>query len=159
MTHPDCPFCRKLAELDTLPAGEIVWRFPHSVAVLGPRQYYRGYCVLVSRRHARELSELTDEVRRDYLEEMCLLARAIQEAFTPYKLNYELLGNQVPHLHWHLFPRSSDDPARLSPVWLAIDRAEHDSTERQRLQAAHLDRAAIVVALRQSLTALGAVPS
>jgi diadenosine tetraphosphate (Ap4A) HIT family hydrolase len=115
--------------------------------------------VLVSRRHARELSELTDEVRRGYLEEMCLLARAIQKAYTPHKLNYELLGNQVPHLHWHLFPRFSDDPARLSPVWLAIDRAEHEPDERQRLQAAHHDRAAIVIAVRQSLTALGAVPS
>jgi diadenosine tetraphosphate (Ap4A) HIT family hydrolase len=156
MSHPDCPFCRKLAELGAMPAGEIVWRFPHSVAFLGPWQFYRGYCVLISRRHARELSELPDEVRRDYLEEMCLLARAIERGFTPHKLNYELLGNQVPHLHWHLFPRSSDDPDRLSPVWLALDRAERDPAERLRLQAAQLDRAAIVSALRQSLAALGA---
>jgi diadenosine tetraphosphate (Ap4A) HIT family hydrolase len=157
MTHADCPFCRKLAELDAVPAGEIVWRFPHSVAFLGPWQFYRGYCVLVSRRHARELSELPNEVRRDYLDEMCLLARAIEKAWTPHKLNYELLGNQVPHLHWHLFPRSGDDPARLSPVWLALDRAERDPAERQRLEAGHLDRAAIVSTLRKSLAGLGAV--
>ncbi len=159
MTHPDCPFCHKLAELDTLATEDIVWRFPQSIAVLGPWQYYRGYCVLVARQHARELFELPDETRRSYLEEMCLLARAIQQACSPHKLNYELLGNQVPHLHWHLFPRYSDDPARLSPVWLAIDRAEHDPTERQRLQAAQHDRAATINALRQSLTALGAVSS
>jgi diadenosine tetraphosphate (Ap4A) HIT family hydrolase len=156
MTHADCPFCRKLAKLDALPASEVVWRFPHSVAFLGPWQFYRGYCVLVSRRHARELSELPDHARREYLEEMCLLARAIEKACIPHKLNYELLGNQVPHLHWHLFPRSSDDPARLSPVWLALDRAERDPTERQRLEAAHLDRPAIVSALQNSLAALGA---
>jgi diadenosine tetraphosphate (Ap4A) HIT family hydrolase len=156
MTQADCPFCRKLAELEALPDGEVVWRFPNSVAFLGAWQFYRGYCVLVSRQHARELSELTDEVRREYLEEMCLLARAIEKAFAPHKLNYELLGNQVPHLHWHLFPRSSDDPARLSPVWLALDRAERDPAERQRLEAAHVDRGAIVAALRQSLSGLGA---
>jgi diadenosine tetraphosphate (Ap4A) HIT family hydrolase len=156
MTHSDCPFCRKLAELDALPAGEIVWRFPRSVAFLGLWQFFRGYCVLVSRRHARELSELPDDVRRSYLDEMCLLARAIERAFTPHKVNYELLGNQVPHLHWHLFPRSVDDPARLSPVWLAIDRTERDAGERERLQAPHVDRGAIVSALREPLAALGA---
>jgi diadenosine tetraphosphate (Ap4A) HIT family hydrolase len=156
MMEADCPFCRRLAELDCFSATEVVWRFPHSVALLGSWQFYRGYCVLASRRHARELSELPDEVRRGYLDEMCLLARAIERAFTPHKLNYELLGNQVPHLHWHLFPRSNDDPARLSPVWLAIDRAEREPDVRQLLHAAHLDRAAIVSVLRQSLVALGA---
>ena len=38
-------------------------------------------------------------------------------AFRPRKLNYELLGNSVPHLHWHLIPRYSDDPMRTVPVW------------------------------------------
>jgi diadenosine tetraphosphate (Ap4A) HIT family hydrolase len=157
MTDTKCPFCRKLADLDALPAGEIVWRFPNSIAFLGTWQFYRGYCVLVSRQHARELSGLSDDVRRAYLDEMCLLAKAIERAFAPHKVNYELLGNQVPHLHWHVLPRSADDSERLSPVWLAIDRAERDPTERQRLQAGQVDRATIVTALRQSLTALCAV--
>lgn len=33
------------------------------------------------------------------------------------KINYELLGNQLPHIHWHLIPRLSQDPAPLEPVW------------------------------------------
>jgi len=55
-----CPFCNKLAALETLKHGEVVWTFPHSVALLGPWQFYEGYCVLVSRRHATELSQLSD---------------------------------------------------------------------------------------------------
>jgi diadenosine tetraphosphate (Ap4A) HIT family hydrolase len=156
MSDANCPFCRKLSELDALPADEVVWRFPHSVAFLGQWQYYRGYCVLVSRCHARELSELPDEARRGYLDEMCLLARAIEQACRPHKLNYELLGNQVPHLHWHLYPRSADDPDRLSPVWLALDRGERDSAERERLLARRSDRTTTVSALRDALTSLGA---
>ena len=156
MTHADCPFCRKLADPEALPPGELVWRFPHSVALLGPWQFYHGYCVLVSRRHARELSELPDDVRRGYLDEMCLLARAIEQAFHPHKLNYELLGNQVPHLHWHLFPRSLDDPARLSPVWLALDSAERDPGQRQRLSSAPVSGGDTVSRLRQSLVSLNA---
>ena len=150
-----CPFCQKLASLDDLPAGEVVWRFPHSVALLGTWQFYDGYCVLVSRHHARELSELPDDVRRAYLDEMCLLARAIERAFRPHKLNYELLGNQVPHLHWHLFPRSASDPARLSPVWLALDAAERDEAERLRLQTGPRDRSNTVRLLHDSLHSLG----
>ena len=60
MTRTDCPFCRKLADLDALPPEEVVWRFPHGVALLGPWQYYHGYCLLVARRHATELSGLDD---------------------------------------------------------------------------------------------------
>ena len=30
-----CPFCQKLTHLDELPPGELVWHFPHSIALLG----------------------------------------------------------------------------------------------------------------------------
>jgi diadenosine tetraphosphate (Ap4A) HIT family hydrolase len=126
------------------------------VALLGAWQFYHGYCVLVARRHAGELSGLDDAERRAYLDEMCLLARAIEECFRPHKQNYELLGNQVPHLHWHLFPRRADDPESLRPVWLALDRAERDEAERRRLATGPLDRAATAAALRQTLTRLAA---
>jgi diadenosine tetraphosphate (Ap4A) HIT family hydrolase len=94
-----------------------------------------------------------------YLEEMCYLAQAIEECFHPHKLNYELLGNQVPHLHWHLFPRYANDPDRLRPVWLALDRAERDAEERHRLQTGPRDRAAITAALQQTLARFGAPTS
>jgi diadenosine tetraphosphate (Ap4A) HIT family hydrolase len=155
MGPPDCPFCRKLAALEDLPESEVVWQFPHSVALLGKWQFYQGYCLLVSRTHARELSQLGDSERRAYLDEMCLLAQAIEVCFRPHKLNYELLGNQVPHLHWHLFPRSSTDPDALGPVWLALDRAEHDEEERLRLETGPRDRET-TAELRSTLKRLGA---
>jgi diadenosine tetraphosphate (Ap4A) HIT family hydrolase len=150
-----CPFCHKLAAPDVLAPDEHVWTFPQSVALLGSWQYYKGYCVLVSRRHATELSQLADEERRVFLDEMCLLARAIENAFRPHKLNYELLGNQVPHLHWHLFPRSPADPDRLKPVWVALDEAERDPARKRRLQG-EADRGQVVAALRQQLRTLNA---
>jgi diadenosine tetraphosphate (Ap4A) HIT family hydrolase len=151
MTDKDCPFCRKLAELTKLPDEEIVWQFPHSVALLGPWQYYHGYVILVARRHATELFLLDPAERQAYLEEMTLVARAIAECFRPQKLNYELLGNQVPHLHWHLFPRYRHDPDSLRPVWLALDRAERDEVEQRRLQTGPTDRKTTTMALRQAI--------
>jgi diadenosine tetraphosphate (Ap4A) HIT family hydrolase len=159
MNAPDCPFCHKLATLRELPDDEVVWQLAHSVALLGPWQSFHGYCILVARTHATELSQLSPSERRGYLEEMCLLAAAIETTFRPHKLNYELLGNQVPHLHWHLFPRYADDPDVLQPVWLALDRAQRDEDLRQRLQIGPADRAQTVAALRARLRQLLSEPT
>jgi diadenosine tetraphosphate (Ap4A) HIT family hydrolase len=159
MTPTDCPYCRQLAALEDLPPEEVVWQFPHSVALLGPYQYYHGYCILVARRHVTELIDLDDVERRHFLEEMCLLARAVVEAFRPHKLNYELLGNQVPHPHWHLFPRYRHDPDLLKAVWLALDGADRDMGERHRLQTGPLTRPATTAALREALNRLVSSPS
>jgi len=150
-----CPFCRKVGAFGARASDEYVWTFPHSLALLGPWQYYEGYCLLVSRRHATELSQLPDDERRAFLDEMCLLARAIELTVRPHKLNYELLGNQVPHLHWHLFPRSPADPDRLKPVWLALDEAERDPVRKRQLQG-DADREKVGAALRQQLYTLNA---
>ena len=154
MATADCLFCHMLAHLDRLPDEEVVWQFPHSVALLGTWQYYQGYCILVARRHATELSQLSDLERGAYLDEMCRLARAIEVALRPRKLNYELLGNQVPHLHWHIFPRSAGDPDALHPVWRTLERTERDPDVRSRLQGDTLSRADTVTALRKTLQTL-----
>ena len=148
----DCPFCAKLAAPEGWPAADVVWRFPHSVAVLGPWQSFAGYCVLVSRDHASELSQLGPR-RAAFLDEMATLAEAIEACFRPHKLNYELLGNQVPHLHWHLFPRTADDPDRLRPVWFALDAADRDPAAKARLEAGPVPRAEAVARLRAHLRA------
>ena len=148
---PDCPFCRKLADPDGWPAADVVWTFPHSVAVLGPWQLFTGYCVLVSRAHATELSHLGLSARSAFLSEMALLAEAIEGCFRPHKLNYELLGNQVPHLHWHLFPRYESDPNHLQAVWPDIARAEADPAVRRRLSTGPAGRVETAAMIRRQL--------
>jgi diadenosine tetraphosphate (Ap4A) HIT family hydrolase len=36
-------------------------------------------------------------------------ARGLARLFSPAKMNYEIHGNTVPHLHMHLFPRMAGD--------------------------------------------------
>jgi diadenosine tetraphosphate (Ap4A) HIT family hydrolase len=86
-------------------------------AVVGDHQIYRGYTLFVAKRCVRELHELPSDERLRFLEEMSIVAEAVCRAFRPRKLNYELLGNSVAHLHWHLFPRYDDDPDPAWPVW------------------------------------------
>ncbi|VTR96107.1 diadenosine tetraphosphate hydrolase : Diadenosine tetraphosphate hydrolase OS=Paenibacillus borealis GN=PBOR_22315 PE=4 SV=1: HIT [Gemmata massiliana] len=156
MAHdPTCPFCQKLADPKGWPEGEIVWQFPNSVALLGPWQHYTGYCLLVAREHASELSQLGPK-RTAFLDEMARLAEAIEACFRPHKLNYELLGNQVRHLHWHIFPRDISDPERLRPVWFALAGADTSADEKQRLETGTVPRAEAVARLRTWFTTNGA---
>jgi len=48
---------------------------------------------------------------------MSKVSEAVYRAFKPLKLNYELLGNGDPHMHWHIFPRSLSEPNPTHPVW------------------------------------------
>ena len=49
------------------------------------------------------------------------VAQAMFRAFSPRKLNYEALGNTVPHLHWWLTPRYVDDSRPRAPIWEDFD--------------------------------------
>ncbi|AWM36793.1 HIT domain protein [Gemmata obscuriglobus] len=144
--------CATVADLSAHDRSALVWHFPHSVAFVGPWQFYTGYCLLASRAHASELSHLGTD-RAAFLGEMAILAEAIESCFAPHKLNYELLGNVVPHLHWHIFPRSADDPERLQPVWLALERAKTDAAEKRRLETGTAPPDEVRERLRAWLTA------
>ena len=45
-----------------------------------------------------------------------LVARALGTELRPKKMNYEIHGDTVPHLHLHLFPRTLDDPLAGRPI-------------------------------------------
>ena len=44
-----------------------------------------------------------------FMKEVQLAARTLKEVTGAFKINYEIHGNSVPHLHLHLFPRYLDD--------------------------------------------------
>jgi diadenosine tetraphosphate (Ap4A) HIT family hydrolase len=88
-----------------------------SVAYLHDDQFFPGWTFLVLKRHATELWQLDPAARATLTEEVTRVARAVATAFGAVKMNYELLGNQIAHIHWHLIPRGADDPAPRLPVW------------------------------------------
>ena len=86
-------------------------------AYLFDDQFFPGWTVLVLNRHATELFDLTKDERSRLIEEVSEVAQALTMAFEPVKINYELLGNQLPHIHWHVIPRLAGDPAPREAVW------------------------------------------
>jgi diadenosine tetraphosphate (Ap4A) HIT family hydrolase len=125
MSEASCIFCPMVAALEKEETyrgsgGSVSRRvalLPTAVAVLGSDQHYAGYTLIIARRHATELYHLPDAESTAYFQDMLRVARAIDRAFSPRKMNYELLGNTVAHLHWHLFPRYADDPNPTRPTW------------------------------------------
>jgi diadenosine tetraphosphate (Ap4A) HIT family hydrolase len=147
----NCAFCLRIAAPGS-GAAEVVWEFPQSVVLLGAWQFFEGYCIAVSRRHVRELYELEVSARHAYIDEIAVLGQALVGVFKPRKLNVEMLGNQVPHLHCHVFPRYEHDPEHLKPAWVAIDRAEGNEAQRRRLEAAEISREELRTRIRKELT-------
>lgn len=88
-----------------------------SRAYLHDDQFFPGWTVIVLKQHATELFQLAPTERHQLMETVSLVAKTLAQVFDARKMNYELLGNQLPHIHWHLIPRLVGDPAPLEPVW------------------------------------------
>jgi diadenosine tetraphosphate (Ap4A) HIT family hydrolase len=85
-------------------------------AVLQRAHIQRGYTLVIWRgRHVIEPFELSDEEATKYWLEVLKVGKALAQFYAPLKMNYETLGNTVPHLHTHLLPRYQIDPAPGRP--------------------------------------------
>jgi diadenosine tetraphosphate (Ap4A) HIT family hydrolase len=90
-----------------------------STAFLHPDQASRGRCLVTLREHYTELFQLTPAMRTALMDDVARVAEALFRALRPIKINYELLGNLVPHIHWHIVPRFRDDGSYPKPIWTA----------------------------------------
>lgn len=111
-----CEICDGLARL-TPENPYFIAELETGYVVLATNQHIPGYTLFLCKHCVPELHELPRDTRSRFLDEMSQVAEAVFRAFQPRKLNYEMLGNSVAHLHWHLFPRYGDDPNPQWPVW------------------------------------------
>lgn len=103
-----CEFCRWDEAMRATYPVEVA-RLRVSRWFLGANQYVRGYSVLVFDQHAIELHNLDSRERQAFVEDIADAGRALERVLQPIKMNIELLGNVVPHLHCHLKPRYPHD--------------------------------------------------
>lgn len=109
----NCPMCTKWADDVDLQIAE----FDHTYIILNRDQFFPGYCFVFTKAHVTELFHLEQSHRATIMEEVSTVAQALYSVFQPTKINYELLGNMVPHMHWHVVPRFATEPLWPRPIW------------------------------------------
>jgi diadenosine tetraphosphate (Ap4A) HIT family hydrolase len=128
-----CPICQVSGGEAANEFDFYVARLPLSTVRLSRNQRAPGYTLVYCSRHVTEPHELSAEGRRDFFEDVVAVGEALQRIYRPLKLNFQMLGNTVPHLHCHVIPRDRGDAAPhappgpvfdLPPVELAPDEYE-----------------------------------
>ncbi|MDH5426587.1 MAG: HIT family protein [Nitrospirota bacterium] len=109
-------FC-KICEKAWPPNDHYIGDLGLTKAYLFEDQFFSGWTVLILHDHRTELYQLSRKERSELIEEVSRVGEAMTKIFDVRKINSELLGNQVPHMHWHVIPRLQSDPDPLQPVW------------------------------------------
>ncbi len=99
--------------------------------ILFKEQSHRGRCIVASKHHVDDISDLTDEQSAAYMADVRRVAAAVHKAFGPDKVNFGAYGDLMHHLHFHIVPKYHDDPFEwgdvfaMSPARTLLDEAEY----------------------------------
>src|SRR5579863_9176593 len=98
-------------------SGQVLWKNPHCCIILADEPAFPGLCRIVWRTHVREMTDLTGAERTHFMAVVFAAEGVLRELMTPDKINLASLGNQTPHLHWHVIPRFTDDSHFPDSIW------------------------------------------
>ncbi|WP_031066084.1 HIT family protein [Streptomyces sp. NRRL F-5527] len=131
----NCPMCANDFAADDIGWGLLVRRGEVSNAYLWRSGQVRGYAVVIyAGRHVAEPTELDEGEAAAFWRDVLALGRAVEAFYEPLKMNYLLLGNQIPHAHWHCVPRreAGTDPAPGGPLpFEVLDLGRQDEEQVQ----------------------------
>lgn len=110
-----CVFCEQAG-------GDVLWRGERCRVVLANEPGYSAFCRVIWNAHVREMTDLPAHDRQHYMEVVFAAEAALRALTQAHKINLASLGNQVPHLHWHVVARFADDRNYPNPVWGKLER-------------------------------------
>jgi diadenosine tetraphosphate (Ap4A) HIT family hydrolase len=96
-----CPMCADI-HLEENEFSHLVTDFEHTYVRMPKNQFRRGWTLVVLKRHASELYELTELELSAFWRDVTLVAGALGDLYQPAKVNCAVYGNLCPHLHCHL---------------------------------------------------------
>lgn len=107
----DCVFCRIIT--GDLPAY-IIHQDEWSISFLDINPFTWGHALVLPKEHFASLGELPDEMAAPLMKNISLVARAVTSAAGVDSFNVLLndggvAGQIVPHVHFHVIPRSPGD--------------------------------------------------
>lgn len=105
-----CPICRQGQPLNIVIELEASWVTMQEDAPVV------GYVCIVSRIHVVELHDLPDMLAAAFMRDAQKVSMAVAKVTGAVKMNYEIHGNSLPHLHMHFFPRYRGDQFEGQPI-------------------------------------------
>ena len=132
----ECPICRRGEPLDVLLDIGIAW------VTAGPDAPLPDYVAVVAKHHVVEPFDLDPVEAHAFWDAAMAVARRLLGASGARKMNYEIHGNTIPHLHLHLYPRYPGDPFEGRPIDGGSRSFHRDAVHLDRLRAALLPLAA-----------------
>jgi diadenosine tetraphosphate (Ap4A) HIT family hydrolase len=109
-------------ELCETAGGEVLHQAVQFRVVLVDDDNYPGFCRVIWQDHVKEVTDLPELDRMLLMDVLWQVEQVLREVMQPEKINLASLGNVVPHLHWHLIPRYTDDAHFPAPVWAEAKR-------------------------------------
>lgn len=91
----------------------VIGRMASGWAVLGERQFLRGYALLLPDPVVPSLNALDAPGRARFLLDLARLGDVVLAVTGALRINYAMLGNLEPALHAHVIPRYAGEPEAL----------------------------------------------
>lgn len=128
----DCPLC--------LPddPGQLLWHNQQLRVIRVDDDAFPGFTRVIWHAHQPEMTMLSPDERHTLMAAVWVVEATLRTHLQPHKVNLAQLGNQVPHLHWHVIPRWVNDTHYPDAIWAPA-------------QARSAEHAADWVALQQNL--------
>lgn len=79
-----------------------------------------GKCHVLSKVHSEHFYDMCPLDMANFMSDVQKAAKALHKVTNAVKINYEIHGNSMPHLHVHLFPRYVDDKFPSAPIDYSI---------------------------------------
>lgn len=107
----DCIFCKIVA--GDIPASK-VYEDDHFLAFLDISQVTPGHTLVIPKKHARNLLEMTPDETADLFNVVSTVTKKVESATQPQGMNIisnmeEIAGQSVFHTHVHILPRYSQE--------------------------------------------------
>jgi diadenosine tetraphosphate (Ap4A) HIT family hydrolase len=115
MAPSDCALCRE-------DGGALVARTAQLRVVRVQDPDYPAFVRVIWNAHVPEMSDLPASDRARLLAAVHAAETALRQTMAPDKINLASLGNQTPHLHWHVIARFADDAHFPQPIWAQRQR-------------------------------------
>jgi diadenosine tetraphosphate (Ap4A) HIT family hydrolase len=109
----NCVFCTELKPEE----GQLIWRGDDCRIIAVNDADLPGFCRVIWNHHTSEMTDLTYSEREHLMNLVFVVEDAIRQVMKPNKVNLASLGNMVPHIHWHVIPRFTDDVFFPGSVW------------------------------------------